>query len=269
MLTKLLKHEFAATARFMWIIYAALAGLSLFANLSIRMLDRPVIPDVIRILMVMILVTWGIALVAALVAALVLMLRRFHKNLLTDEGYLMFTLPTDVHHLVIAKLIVAAVWQIATMAVIALCVSLAVMSTDFLHGIFFTLREILEGITVYNAANGVLVGIECLLMLFLGCGLSMLQFYSAMSIGHGFANHKVLWSVVVYFLQSTALQILSTLFLAALSGFRFIEIYDYSGLDGIQMWHMGVLAICVAEVALGAVFYILTIWNLKNRLNLA
>ena len=268
MLTKLLKHEFAATARFMWIIYAAMAALSVFANISMRLLDKPEIPGLLHALMILILVVWVISLIAAMVATLVLMLKRFHKNLLTDEGYLMFTLPTDTHRLVIAKLLTAVVWQLATMAVIALCVGLAVMSTSFLREIAEFLRGMFRELTVYYAANGALIILEVLLMLFFGCASSLLEFYSSMSIGHGFANHKGLWSVVFYFAQSTALQTLSTVGIFLLSQSPIWQ-SDFMTFDGVQAWHMSVLSVCVAELLICGIFYCLTTWNLKHRLNLS
>ena len=269
MLTKLLKHEFAATARFMWIIYAAMAGLSIFANLSLHIMDRPKVPGVINALMILTVVLWVFSLIFAWVATLVLMLKRFHKNLLTDEGYLMFTLPTDIHSLVIAKLLTAAVWQLATMAMIAICVFLAVLSTAALQESVEIIRGIMQEINMYYAVNGAIILMEFLLAMFLGVGLSCLQFYSAMSIGHGFSNHKVLWSVVFYFVQSTVLQILGTVFMACVSFSSFWPDYDFLTENGQRLWHLGMLSSCVIELGLGAVFYFLTVWNLKHRLNLS
>ena len=42
------------------------------------------------------------------------MLQRFYQNLLGTRGYIMFTLPASVHQQVWSKLIVSAVWFIAT-----------------------------------------------------------------------------------------------------------------------------------------------------------
>ena len=116
MLTKLIKHEFTATGRFMWVIYAAMVLLSVAANVSIRLLDYAGNP-VVRTLAGVLIAAWGLSLFVGAISIFVLLIKRFHQNLLTDEGYLMFTLPGSVHQLVLSKLIVASVWYIVSILV--------------------------------------------------------------------------------------------------------------------------------------------------------
>ena len=273
MLGKLLKHEFAATGRIMWVIYAAMAALSVFANLSIRLLDSPAgdhgLPTALAVL---ILVAWGLALLIGGVATIVLIVKRFHQNLLTDEGYLMFTLPGTVHHLVLAKIIAAAVWQMATIAVIAICVLIAVFQSEFLGEILRVGAELYQNLTAYYALNGAAVIVEVIVTGFIGCSLAILQFYSAMSIGYGFTSHKALWSVVFYFIQNAVLRIVETIVLSlALSDHNdlFIDLWQDFDLSVMQTLHMTVLGTCFVELILAAAFYFLTTWNLSRRLNLA
>ena len=119
MLRKLLKHEFRATGRVMLPMYLILLVTAVGSNLAGRgMLDRQ--SDILNILGVLIVMAFGIAICGALLMSFVLMIQRFYKNLLQDEGYLMFTLPVSVHQHVWSKLIVSAVWFAATiLAIIA------------------------------------------------------------------------------------------------------------------------------------------------------
>ena len=48
------------------------------------------------------------------VMSLVVMIQRFYKNVLGDEGYLTLTLPVNVHEILWSKLIVSFVWFLAT-----------------------------------------------------------------------------------------------------------------------------------------------------------
>ena len=267
MLGKLLKHEFIATARVMWVIYAAMAGLSVFANLSIRGLSRQEPHGVILGLMYLSVILWVMSLVIGFVAVVVLLIKRFHKNLLTDEGYLMFTLPSTVHHLVLSKLIVAAVWIMVTFAADALCVGIGFFRLDIIKEVLEGVEEIMESLTVSFALNGTAMAIELLLLAFVGCALSCLQFYSAMSIGYGFSGHKALWSVVFYFIQVTVLQIISTVIVASLpQTFLHMAAEFVDNMTGV---HVSLLGSCLMELILAAVFYFLTVWNLKHRLNLS
>jgi len=46
------------------------------------------------------IVAQAILVLAILVSTVLLMIIRFYKNLLSDEGYLMFTLPVNTHQLI-------------------------------------------------------------------------------------------------------------------------------------------------------------------------
>lgn len=272
MLGKLIKHEFQATGRVMWVIYAAMGLLSLFAHISFRGLGDPAQNRVVGAVMVLFVVLWALSLVIGGVATIVLIVKRFHQNLLTDEGYLMFTLPGTVHHLVLSKIIVAAVWLMVTFAVIALCCVIAVFQSVYLQNISWVLGDVFKNMNAYYAINGTAVVIELLLVTFISCAVSILQFYSAMSIGYGFNSHKALWSVVFYFIQSTVLQIAGTVILSLslnLADDRFLELWQSWDLSAVQTWHMTMLGTCVLELVLAAGFYCLTTWNLQNRLNLS
>ena len=272
MLRKLLKHEFVATGRVMWVIYVAMLGLSVVANVALRLLDNPAVTFIlIRALLKLSVAAWVLSLIIGGVATVVLMVKRFHKNLLTDEGYLMFTLPGNVHQLVIAKLVAAAVWLVATMAVIALSIFIGGSGEMIdIRTVFSFL--VYNDLTALEAISVAAIILEMILMTLLGCASSCLQFYSAMSIGHGFANHKVLWSVVFYFIQSAAMQILAVVVFIPMMIYGETATAAPLWLDNLSplgAWHLTVLALCLIEVFIGAVFYFLTVINLKKRLNLA
>lgn len=265
MLSKLLKHEFMATGRMMWVIYAAMASLSVGANFSIRYLSRGT-SKILEALMIALLILWGLSLVIGMVATVVLMVRQFYKNLLTDEGYLMFTLPGTVHQLVLSKIITAAVWTVTSIAVLMLCGLIAAFNSSF----FKDLTDLLRMLAEYNALNSTVILLEVVVVLFLSCAASCLQFYSAMSIGHGFTNHKILWSVVAYFIQYTVLQILGVIVMVVLVGSAgSSDAAVATQLTPMKMTHLTMLITGGVELLLSAVFYVITVVNLQKRLNLA
>lgn len=96
MLRKLLKHEFRATARIMVPVYLVLLVTALGANFSTRgILKTPY--AVLNILGSLLVMAFVVAIMAVCVVSFLLMIQRFYKNLLRDEGYLMLTLPASVH----------------------------------------------------------------------------------------------------------------------------------------------------------------------------
>lgn len=119
MLGKLLKQDFRATARIILPVYAAVPVLGLFTGLIVRLCESQ--SNIwISILGSLVSFVFSLALIAAVVTTVVLMILRFYRNLMTDEGYLMFTLPVSTTELICSKLIVSVVWFLGALAVDAL-----------------------------------------------------------------------------------------------------------------------------------------------------
>ena len=156
MLRKLLKHEFRATGRIMLPMYLILLVTAVGSNLAGRgMLDGRY--HILNILGVLIVTAFGIAICGALLMSFVLMIQRFYKNLLQDEGYLMFTLPASVHQHIWSKLIVSSVWFIVTVLAIIAASLVVAYQGGFLRELLDFLRYFLEGLRkleVSEAFNG-------------------------------------------------------------------------------------------------------------------
>ena len=84
MLTKLLKHEFRATARIMGPLYLVLLAVALGFNFSARLMDSG--NFVLNMLAALVVMAYVVAITAVFIVAFILMLQRFYKNLLGDEG---------------------------------------------------------------------------------------------------------------------------------------------------------------------------------------
>ncbi len=88
MLGKLIKYEIKATARtFLPLFAALLISAGIYKLISALSAKAPQAPEIIS------LILYNIILVGVFVMTFVVMVQRFYKNLLSDEGYLMFTLP--------------------------------------------------------------------------------------------------------------------------------------------------------------------------------
>uniref|UniRef100_UPI00261264B2 hypothetical protein n=1 Tax=uncultured Oscillibacter sp. TaxID=876091 RepID=UPI00261264B2 len=213
MLRKLLKHEFRATGRIMLPMYLILLVTAVGSNLAGRgMLDGRY--HILNILGVLIITAFGIAICGALLMSFVLMIQRFYKNLLQDEGYLMFTLPASVHQHIWSKLIVSSVWFIVTVLAIIAASLVVAYQGGFLRELLDFLRYFLEGLRkleVSEAFNGTIYLAEFAVLMFLSLVAFSLQFYAALAAGHSQANHKLLWSVVWFFGIQFALQFAGSL----------------------------------------------------------
>lgn len=269
MLRKLLKHEFRATARVMGPVYLVLLVTALGANLSTRgIMDSSF--TILRILGRLLALAFVVAILAVCVVSFLLMLQRFYKNLLGDEGYLMFTLPVSVHQQIWSKLIVSSVWFIATGVAVMISFAVMALNISFLEGFARVMKQIFENMTTYYAINGTLFMVELVVLAFVACIAFSLQFYAAMAVGHSFSNHKTAWSVAFFFIFQFAVQMIGGVLLAVMST------QAVSGLiwklqipsEGITGLHLGMGVMILASVVYGAVFYVVTTYFLKKHLNL-
>ena len=270
MLRKLLKHEFRATARVMLPVYLVLLVSAVGANFSAQILNGSG-SRFLNILGGLMIMAYTLANAAVWVVTFVLMVQRFYKNLLEDEGYVMLTLPVSIHQQVWSKLIVSAVWFAGTF--LAMCLSILVMSSgmgDALRGMAELMSELFRRVTAYYALNGTAIAAELLVLCFLGCCMICLQFYAAMAVGYSFSNHKGILSAVFFFAFQFAAQALGLTVLSASDGLNLFgwlsRLQDtYSAMTAI---HLTILLMTAGVVLYGMVFYFLTTYFLKRHLSL-
>ena len=278
MLSKLLKHEFRATGRVMLPIYAAVLALAVLANLSIRFIQNTG-STFLRILFGLLIAAFVVSVIAAVIMTLVMMITRFYRNLLKDEGYLMHTLPVSVHGLVWSKLIVSFVWFMVTFLVVWLVILLTGLIqtgtslAQFIKG-FPSWAEIRGMLAQLDIRSGQLwaLGLSFLAAAILGGLTSCLHFYASMSLGHMFSKDKVLLSIVFFVGISFVLSLLST-------GYGSLVFRNYSDVElvgGVEQIKevlslmQGItLRLLGMELVQGAVLYLATVLGLKKGLNLA
>jgi len=259
MLSKLLKYEFRATGRIMLPVYALLLVTAGGTSVTGSLMGRYPESTVLSIFRTLFMTLFAFTTFGVLLLTLVLMVYRFYKNLMTDEGYLMFTLPVSRSQLIWSKLIVSMAWGILS-AVLAALMWTMVLSVaggeNLFAGIFRGLRSLME------ALSGNLV-----VLLLAAEMASYLRFYAAISLGHSFSNHKLLLSVVFYIGFGIAVQTILSVVTAA--GIRIDVDPDFwadppaAALLSYVIW--GTAAWSVLECA---AYYILTLLTLKKRLNL-
>jgi len=270
MLIKLMKHEFRATGRVMGPLYLVLLVTAIGANLSTRGLMEAD-NEFLNMLGGLLVVAFVFAIMGVCLMSLVLMVQRFYKNLLGDEGYVMFTLPASVHQQMWSKLIVSAVWFAATFLAVCAAVAIVAYEVGFAARVLHGLRQMFEALTAYYALNGTALVLEFLLLCFVACCAMCLQFYAAMAVGHSFPNHKGLLSVVFFFVFQFAMQILGTILIVFLDESPIhhwlLQLTDWQ-LSGMAATHLLMIVLILGVVLYGAVFYFVTTFFLKKHLNL-
>ena len=257
MFLKLMKQDIRATARIMVPVYAAAIVLAVFT----RVLDLlPQDNAFMSVLAGLVGVLFSLAMSATVVASFVLMIWRFHKNYMTDEGYLMFTLPVSTAELIFSKLLVAIAWFACSALVVSIA-TLIVGSGGHISFVGFDSipAEELRSVSAAVVTATLVAGVTFCLML-----------YACMAIGQSFRRRKTLMAVVFFFVFYIISQIVGVQLIAnAVQNSPPAEaIFTGSSVEMIQFIR-GVLWRSSAISAVGAVvFYAITHWMLAKRLNL-
>ena len=266
MLRKLMKHEFRATGRIMLPLLLILLVTAVGVNLSTRGLLFTE-HEILELLGGLLAFAFIIAIAAVCIMCVALMILRFYRNLLRDEGYLMMTLPVSVHQQVWAKLLVSAVWFAATVLAVVLAMVIAAFDVQMIDTYFSVFSQVLDQAFAQYELDLAAYAAELIVLLLLANCAVCLRIYSALAIGHSFANHKLLWSVAVYFGISLVLEVLDSLLAMALGQTTVLERLEFS-LSTEMALHAALAAGIAGALVWCIVFYFLTVFFLKNRLNL-
>ncbi len=279
MLGKLIKHEFRATGRLMAPLFGALVLLALVVRANDLVFQHvESYSAFLNILNRLLIIAYVLALLGVMVFSTVLMIKRFHQNFLTDEGYLMFTLPTSVHSLLWSKLITAALFFIFTFLAEALSVAIVVWRGGLAREMFTGFADLFRAMDSYYMANGLAFALEALALLFVSLLVTCLLFYAPMSIGYSFANHKGLLSVVFYFVIQAILQIFGVAVLSGVVSDTAFHRLLTDAMDNLgrtdtaaaamQAAHGTMLLALFTELFLGVLLYFLTYFMLRKHRNL-
>lgn len=258
MLAKLLKYEFKATGRKFIPLYMAIVIVSIITRITMP------IPALEKVPVLGIIILVGLF-VATAVLNLTVCIERFNKNLLGDEGYLMFTLPVKSGELIMSKLIVSVVW--AFLAGVIAILAFMIMATNSI-----TIKEIAEAfaalkselprlISMITLKNWEIVSLVILIPvgMVINYTLPLLCIYASLSFAQvgRFNKHRIPVAFIIFFIISWIITFLSTtVFKFVLEKFMYVS--NIAGIAGVVIWS-GILAV--------SLFY-LTKYLLKNHLNL-
>ncbi len=212
------------------------------------------------VMYVLLRVAYFALIVAILVTTLLVMIQRFYKNLLGDEGYLMFTLPVHPWQHIVSKLTAAVVWTLSSCLVTLLSIVILAARAGFWDSILELMRCLKDllgtsGFLVYpgTALVGLLAG--------------MLMLYAAMALGHLYSRHRILASLGWYCGLYIALAALSIVILIILAR-DYMPKIDETGEAALYIQQLFIWTTLLPSAVMGAFYFWLTNTILKRRLNL-
>ena len=263
MLSKLLKYEIKATARTFLPLYLVLLVIACI-NRFVTFLSPQ---DYYSAIPVIISMTVYIAIIIGTFAiTLIVMIQRFYKNLLNNEGYLMFTLPVQTWQHIVSKLLVSMMWTV--LSVIAAVASVLIIAVRApLSEIAENIRIIFDRLYAVFGASANLFLLQIVLAVVFSLASNILLIYAAIAIGHLFSRHRIIASIGAYLGIYTITQILSSIAVAALFG-PFVFGYEISN-SAVPPFVQGILWFSIIAAAIYSLaFYLVTSFILNRRLNL-
>ncbi len=273
MLGKLIKHETRATSRIFLPLYGALLILTIFTKLVMAIGAPDFFSEmassnkVAEIILGISFTLYFILIVGISVMTLVMIIQRFYKNLFTDEGYLMFSLPVKTWELVLSKLLVGMIWS-------AVCTIMIVL-TFFIFSLgYFSMMELLQSIRSAYSMFYLQTGMELNLFIFeliiftlAETVASILMIYVSVAIGQLFNQHRIIAAFGAYIVITIAIQIIVSIFMAVFAVGN-LENTILNGSDAITAVHWLLNGTTMLNVVMGIGFYYGTLIIMKKRLNL-
>lgn len=272
---KLIKYEFRSIVKLMSIVWAALPVMALITGFFGKQTfsdtgfsETPFITDVIGVASAFLF--GGIFMAMAAVTLLVILLR-FYRGLLKDEGYLMHTLPVKTWQLITAKGVVAVCVTLISIAVAFLSILLL---TAFEGGFAAFGRFAAELFRTYGERPVyILISVEIIVLVIVWILANIYRLYASMAVGQLAKRHKILLSVAAYLGIGVAGMIILSVVGQVLSLDLFEPIIDLAfgwmdAFDFVDAMQAGLIALTVIGIAEVAVFHIISEQILRKKLNL-
>lgn len=263
MLGKLLKYETKATARIFLPIYGVLLIFSELTRIFNDINNNTLVMKLVRALSI---ASYVFIIIGTFVLALVVMIQRFYKNLLSDEGYLMFTLPVKPRLLIESKLLVSMLWLIASIFFTAISVFVLAWDSSSWDSVCRVVNQFFEDSQKVFGTNGFIFILEFIIVCLISIAASILMIYAAVSIGQTFHKHKLLASFGAYVVLYMIIQAIGSIIVVIVSATNPEGWVNQIATNAVP--HLFMLGIFVLELALSTGFYVISKHILTKRLNL-
>ncbi|MBQ3823679.1 MAG: hypothetical protein II808_00585 [Clostridia bacterium] len=265
MLGKLMKYEFKATYRIFLPFFAGILVMAGFAKIFFLVNDHfdNIVTNVFSGLITALYV-FAVGAVAILPA--IISFYRFYKNLVTDEGYLSFTLPVTPMQHIMCKFLTSMVWCLTGFAVTFLSIAILLAGDDTLPMIIRSVFINLQFIAQSGDVSLWFIVIEIICVIINSFLSAFAVYYLCIAIGQMLFKNKLLGSFAVFGIYYVATQLLGTVITVPL----FFVAESAAGADASEIiMHVIFTVYALYYLALFLVGIFVTNHIFKKKLNLA
>lgn len=267
MLGTLMKYEFKAVGRLLLPLYGAWLIAAVMLGLSIGEINAAGSPLFITLSGIL----YGGFTMVSVVLTCIILIQRFYKNLLGNEGYLMFALPVSTGKHLINKTFSGAVW--GTVGIIV-----AALSGIIIAGCIEGFQSIWENfhfmagdfnIMMEREPSIVLVLFEILLLVFLAFASTAAKVYAAIAVGHQWSNHRVFGAILAYIGFGIIESVIANIFARIADGGIVNSYFNATAnMSDIGQTHLMMLLLIIGSAIVAAIYGVVSWLLLDNRLNL-
>lgn len=269
---KLIKYEIRSSCKLIAILWAALIVASLLFSLTgdhfMAIMPEGFSSSAAASIMALLTGILYFALfIAVMAVSVMIIIMRFYKGLLGDEGYLMHTLPVKPWQLITSK-------GVVSVGVLTVSVIVGIISIMILGGIADPagLADVLRGIAdeLGKEPMKILILIEGIVIVILSLLKSIYQVYAALAIGQLTGKHRILLALGAYVGISMAVSIITFIFTWIFAECGVMKWIDDMFQDGqndmlIQLGLLGAFLFTLLQLA---AFHVVTERILTKKLNL-
>jgi len=273
MLGKLMKYEIKATARILIPLYIALLAFAIINKIFIGTGLAHKLDGFGSIPFILSIFGYGCTMAAVFIVTFFVIIQRFYKNLLGDEGYLMNTLPVSTITNLASKLSIAGFWNIIS-GFVAI-ISILIMAFDpIAFSKFFTemFKALSEGYSEIGMQLYIII-FEIIILILVALLRSLTMIYASIAIGHLFSKHRILSAFGAFIALNFITGAISTAIMIVFSivGKGLDHPLNNMHLDNasaLLVVHGFIIGIIVFNLLFFLAYFIITNYILKNKLNL-
>lgn len=253
MLGKLLKYELKAYVRVFIPIYIAIIAMAILNRIFVS-------SELFQIQAIMTMVLVGLF-IALYVLSIIIAIQRFRKNLLGDEGYLMFTLPVKTSSIIISKYLASLIFTILS-GLVALLSFMIIFNAMNVTEITLAFNAIGQALSQPDFRYFVFI---MSVVLFLAYSTFIFQVYLSLSIGQlpKFNKHRNIVALVTFFIINIIIGCVNNSITSYLPTDFDYETSIVSQLSMNGLNYMSIISIIVIGLLFAGIVYIL-----NKKLNL-
>ncbi|ROR23648.1 hypothetical protein EDD66_11343 [Mobilisporobacter senegalensis] len=257
MLSKLIKHEFKATARYFTLIFLVALILTPVTKIIVSL---DIYKGFLQVIPTFFIMAYVFSLIGIAIVSVVVIIIRFYQNLISSEGYLMNTLPVTSSQLIISKVVAAFTWTVVSIVfIIASLIFFAYFPELNNSGKNF---DWMFQIQNDFGKLGITFIIQFVILATIGILSNILYIYVSIAIGQMISRNKIIGAIAAAIVINIITQIFSALFLIPIV-FLGVNVNDPSI---IVQW---IFPMSIAATAIMTViYYLVTVYIMKKKLNL-